>query len=293
MDILKFCMQLVAAAALAWGFPAGAADAPKGNVVSVTWLKDNIQRDDVVVLDASLPQLHAAQHIPGAVGASLLNFGPREFPPAAMEQRFQAWGISPGKKVVIYDQADPQWSARLFFDLYYHGYPASDLYILDGGLTKWKEAGGAVTKDPTPAPAKGTFRVTRLNEDVRVRLPEFLTASGDKRNNALVEALDAAWHFGDNAFFEKAGHVPGGILLPAADFYNADKTLKSPEEIQRMLDYLGIRREQQILTYCGGGVAAAVPYFALKHVLGYPNVKLFKESQLGWLQDERELPYWT
>ena len=54
-----------------------------------------------------------------------------------------------------------------------------------------------------------------------------------------------------------------------------------------------MKPEQQILTYCGGGGAAAVPFFALKYILGYPRVRLFQESQLGWLQDERELPFWT
>jgi 3-mercaptopyruvate sulfurtransferase SseA len=28
-------------------------------------------------------------------------------------------------------------------------------------------------------------------------------------------------------------------------------------------------------------------------MLGYPQVKLFQESQMGWLQDDRELPVWT
>ncbi|MBI4427817.1 MAG: hypothetical protein HY562_01735 [Ignavibacteriales bacterium] len=28
-------------------------------------------------------------------------------------------------------------------------------------------------------------------------------------------------------------------------------------------------------------------------MLNYPKVKLYKESEMGWLQDERELPYWT
>ena len=60
-----------------------------------------------------------------------------------------------------------------------------------------------------------------------------------------------------------------------------------------MLDYLKIRPEQQIYTYCGGGVAASAPFFALKFILGYPNVKLYSESEMGWLSDERDLPYWT
>lgn len=60
-----------------------------------------------------------------------------------------------------------------------------------------------------------------------------------------------------------------------------------------MSAYLGIRPEQEIHTHCGGGVAATVPFFAMKFLAGYPNVKVYKESQLEWLQDPRGLPFWT
>ena len=82
-------------------------------------------------------------------------------------------------------------------------------------------------------------------------------------------------------------------MLPSEDFFNADKTFKSAEEIKRMATYLGIKPDQQIHSYCGGGIAASVPFFALKFIAGYPKVKLYQESELGWLQDERVLPFWT
>jgi 3-mercaptopyruvate sulfurtransferase SseA len=82
-------------------------------------------------------------------------------------------------------------------------------------------------------------------------------------------------------------------MLPVADYFNTDKTFKSADEIKRMLSYLDIRPEQQVLTHCGGGIAASVPFFVLKFMLNYPKVKLFTESQLGWISDARELPLWT
>lgn len=36
-----------------------------------------------------------------------------------------------------------------------------------------------------------------------------------------------------------------------------------------------------------------MPFFALKFIVNYPKVKHFTDSQLGWLYDERELPFWT
>jgi 3-mercaptopyruvate sulfurtransferase SseA len=60
-----------------------------------------------------------------------------------------------------------------------------------------------------------------------------------------------------------------------------------------MLGYLGIKPEQQVYAHCGGGIAASVPFFAAKFMLDYPRVKLYKESQLEWLRDDRGLPFWT
>ena len=265
----------------------------QGRVASVGWLKKNLARYDVVLIDASPAQLHRQQHIPGAVHSDLFTFGPVDLPLAQIEGRLRSWGVSPGQQVVIYDQGGTYMATRLFWDLVQHGFPAESLLILDGGMAKWLSAGGELTKDATPTPRPGTMRLTTLNQDVRVRLPEFLAATGDPRNNVLLEALEPSYFFAGAAFFNRAGHVPHATLMPSDDFYNPDKTFKSPQEIRRMLDHLGIKPEQQVLTYCGGGGAAAVPFFALKYILNYPRVKLFQESQMGWLQDERELPFWS
>ena len=282
-----------AAACLLAAPPLLAEEGIRGNLASVQWLEKNLQRDEVLLLDASPGQMYSAQHIPGAVNVDVFTWGGREMSAPEMEKRIQSWGVSEGKKVVIYDQGGSYLATSLFFDLYDHGFPAADLFVLDGGIARWKATGGAVTKDPVAAPKPGTFRVAQRREDVRVRLPEFLVASGDPANNALVEALEPAYHFGGAKFFDRAGHVPNAIMLPSGDFFNADKTFKSAAEIRPMLAYLGIRPEQQIHAHCGGGIAASVPFFAMKFMLDYPRVKLYKESQLEWLRDERGLPYWT
>ena len=295
-NVLRYWWLVAITGSLFMAQPAIAAEGVEGkksNLVSVQWLEQNLKRNDVLLLDASPGQLYAAKHIPGAVNVDVFSFGGRESSAAEMQQRIQSWGVSKGKKIVLYDQGGTYMATSLFFDLYYHGFPADAMFVLDGGMAKWQATGGAVTKDPTPAPKPGTFRVAKLKHDVRVRLPEFLVASGDPVNNALVEALDPDQHFGGAKFFDRAGHIPNAIMAPSADFFNADKTFKSAEEIRRMLTYLGVKPEQQIYTHCGGGIAASVPFFAAKMMLNYPKVKLYKESQLEWLRDDRGLPFWT
>ena len=293
---LKFCFLLaIAGCLLAQPLRAAAEEGVRGNLVDANWLAKNLKNPDLVILDAS-PETYAKKHVPGALGANIYDlfaYGFGGISNAKVQEVFESWGIGPGKKIVMYDAGGDQLATRLFFDLDYHGVPEKSLFILDGGLAKWEQQGLPVTKDPTPAPKHGSFKVMKLNEDLRGGLPEVLTASGDTAHNALLEGLEPTWHFGAIAPFDRAGHIPNGIMTQSADFYNADKTFKSPEEIKRMLTYLGVRPEQQIYTYCGGGVAATVPFFAAKFIADYPKVKLYPESELGWLSDQRQLPYWT
>ncbi len=292
LKVLKLGFLLAAAGCLV-ALPLIAAERVNGNLVSTKWLEENLKSADVLILDASPSQLYKARHIPGAINADVMNYGAQERPIAEMDKLYQSWGVSPGKKIVMYDQGGTYLATRLFFSLYYDGFSAKDLLLLDGGLSKWQADGLTVTTDATPASAKGSFAVKKVNEDVKAELPEVLNASGDPLNNALLEALGPDWHFGDVQVFDRAGHIPHGILLPSEDFYNADKTFKSAEEIRRMLAYVGIRPEQQVYSYCGGGVSASVPFFALKTILNYPKVKLYVGSELEWVSDERGLPYWT
>ena len=293
---LRYVFLLAVAGCLLLAQPLMAAEGINGHLVTATWLKGNLEKADVLVLDASPAQLYAMQHIPGAVSVdamALLAYGIREVPVAEIEKTYQSLGISPGKKIVIYDQGGTWFAARLFYSLVYHGFPAKDLYLLDGGLFKWQKDGLPVTKEATPSPKTGVFKIKKFNEDISDKLPEFVSASGDPANHVLLEALGPDWHFGETRFFNKPGHIPNAILMPSEDFFNPDKTFKSPEEMKKMLAHLGIRPEQKIHTHCGGGGAASVPFFALKYMLNYPRVTLYTESQMGWLTDERDLPFWT
>ena len=292
-NLIRFWSFLVLALSVFLASTAFAEEGVNGNLVSVNWLQKNLNSSELVLLDASFAPAYAKEHISGAINYDLFSYGTRAFPNEVIEKRYQSWGISQGKKVVIYDQGGTFLATRLFFSLDYYGYPTKDMFILDGGLSKWKEMGFPITVEVPPLPKPGTFKIEKINKDVRVDLPEFLNASGDPANNALVEALDPDWHYGGNAFFARPGHPPNSIMLPSGDLFNPDKTFKSSDEIRKIVTYLGIKPEQQIHSFCGGGIAASVPYFALKYMLHYPKVKLFPGSELEWISDPRELPFFT
>jgi 3-mercaptopyruvate sulfurtransferase SseA len=252
LNVLRYCFLLAIAFCLLVAQPLMAEEGIKGNLVTVSWLEKNHKNADVVILDASPSQIYAAKHIPGAISYDIFTYGVKELPVADIEKRYQSWGISLGKKIVMYDQGGTHLATRLLFSLDYYGFPTNNLFILDGGLSKWQEAGLPVTNEPTPAPKEGSFTIKNLNKDTRADLPEFLTASGDQLNNVLIDALDPSWHFGGVNIFGRPGHIPNAIMIPVTDFYNPDKTFKSAEEIRKILTYFEIKPEQQVYSHCGG-----------------------------------------
>lgn len=272
---------------------ASAASADAGPLVSAAWLQRHRAQPGLHIVDASPPPQHRQQHITGAVPADFMTLGAADLPSARVQQRLRDWGVNEGDVIVIVDAGGTWQAARLFWDLVHHGLPAAGLRLLDGGMAAWVAAGGEVTQAATPTPAPGQVRLGAVDPSVRVRLPEFLAASADPARHVLLDALDPDYYYGGAAWFHRGGHVPQATLLPAGDFYNADKTFKPAAEMRRMLAHLGIRPEQTVLTHCGGGGAAAVPFFALKYLLGHGDVRMFQESQLGWVQDPRDLPLWT
>ena len=281
--------------ALVVGFGLLAAPLAQANprpLVDAAWLQQALAAGDVLVLDAQPLKLHEAGHIPGAVHVDLFTYGIDEKDTQAMQRRIQSWGVSPGRTVVIYDQGGGYFAPRLYYELMYRGHPPERLHLLDGGMAKWRAVGGAVTQDKTAPPPAGSFAV-RHRADVRADLPEVLVAAGDAQRHALVDALEPEMYFGATKFFDRAGHLPQAVSWPTAEFFNADKTFKSAEELRAMASHLGVRPEQQVYAYCGGGIAAAVPFFALRQIAGYPQVKLYVGSQLDWVRDSRDLPLWT
>ena len=216
----------------------------------------------------------------------------------------RGWGVSLSRRIVIYDGDGTMWAARIFFDLVQLGYPAHDIALLDGGLAKWTSVGGAVTRAVTPSPARGSFTALPPREDMLARLPEVLVATGEPQRVTAVHALTPEYHCGARQYFGRGGHLPPATChLPPAtchlpscchiDFFNEARTFKSPSQLRQMLDHQGLTADLAAITHCGGGVAAAVPFFAMKYLMGHRDVKLYRGSQLEWLRNDRSLPMWT
>ena len=269
--------------------------------VSVQWLHDHLDDEDLVVVDATnhLPvptngpyvpesgaQTYRAEHLPGALFADLLvDFGdPDATEPwtAPDHDRFAAaagaLGIGDGARVVVYDQHDGFWATRFWWHLRLEGF--DNVTVLDGGLPAWKAAGFEVT-DVVPEPTPRTFSGIRRPE--LIRSTDEIVAGLDGDGTVLVNVLDEATYRGEVVTYARRGHIPGSINFPVFSLRDPETgTLRPVEELTAEFEKAGLLDEgKRVVTYCGGGIAATGVAHALA-LAGRDDVAIYDGSMTAW-----------
>ncbi|SMH46414.1 thiosulfate/3-mercaptopyruvate sulfurtransferase [Rathayibacter oskolensis] len=273
-------------------------------IVSTQWLADQLGRDGLVVIDASVlvvsgfdgrpgylsgeEQYLVDGHVPGAVFADLIE---QLSDPGAVHpftrldpERFAAavgeLGIDDDSVVVVYDSAVGQWASRLWWLLRAAGHDS--VAVLDGGLTAWRqEARPLETGHVAPIPGRGIT--------VRQERPLWIDKAGVERvvagdePGALVCAVPPKEFTGEAGRRARPGHLPGSVSVPAARLVDREANTLLPADRLRALfaDVLGAER---IVLYCGGGIAAAADALALS-LLGYDDVVIYDGSLNEWAAD--------
>lgn len=277
----------------------------KPNTVSPEWLYEQLGDEDLVVVDATVhlsmppdgsvhvePGLatYLEEHIPGAVYADLFtDFSDHEAAQpftAAPSERFAiaagAIGIGEGRRVVVYDQKNGIWAARLWWQLRLEGF--DDVALLDGGLPAWKSAGYPVS-DEQVLPHGATFTAHRRPE--LLQSTEEVLGALDDPNTLIINALDPATYRGESPSYPRRGHIPGSINIPFGDLVDPSTgQLKPAAELREIFDRAGaLNPDVRPVTYCGGGIAAS----GLAHALaaaGRSDVAVYDGSLNAWTADE-------
>jgi thiosulfate/3-mercaptopyruvate sulfurtransferase len=236
-------------------------------------------------------QAYRAAHIPGAVYAHLDRdlSGPKTGRNGrhplpdwnVFMRRLGEWGIGPGVQVVAYDQDSGMYASRLWWMLRYLGHPA--VAVLDGGLARWQREGQpAASGEERRAPAAFAGRprpemiataadVDRLRQDPAYAV---LDARSPERFRGETEPLDPV-----------AGRIPGARNHFSNDSLQADGTFLPPESLRaRLLERLGGVPPENVVSYCGSGVAACQNLLALE-VAGLPGGRLYPGSYSEWCAD--------
>ena len=233
-------------------------------------------------------------HIPGAVHADLYGAladqqASFSFALPGIEQLARGLaelGISPQRRVVIYDRNDGFWAARLWWMLRSVGLQAE---VLDGGFKAWQHAGlpqqgGDVAPQAShwqPAYEQG-FWIDRAGVEAVL---------AGERSATLVCALSAGLFEGSAVTrYARRGHIPGSLNIPARGLFDEHGRYLQPQALRTVLEPL-LQTTAPVVVYCGGGISAAAQALALT-LVGRANVLLYDGSLQEWAADSR-LPLTT
>lgn len=263
---------------------------------SVDWLKNLMDQKVVhfVIVDVrfSLGDPTAGRksylngHIPGAVyldldqdlSSTVGKHGGRHPLPNIDELciKLGEIGIDQSTYVIIYDDQDGMFAARLWWQLRYLGH--TNIYILNGGYSKWVQAGLDQTTD-IPQYEKRTFHPALLLDeimymkDVKNRLHH--------ENVLLIDSRERTRYLGEEEPIDKkAGHIPGAINYFWKEVITDSGEWKTKNDLQK--HFSSVPKEKEIIVYCGSGVSACPNILAL-HEAGYQNVKLYAGSWSDWI----------
>jgi thiosulfate/3-mercaptopyruvate sulfurtransferase len=199
----------------------------------------------------------------------------------AFDAAMSRFGVGKGTQVVLYSTAHPWWATRVWWLLRVFGF--DDAAVLDGGWQKWSREGRPIETGPAKPRPPGKFTV-REPRPLMVGKEEVLRAIGDGAVCTL-NALAAEQHAGTGGnTYGRPGRIKGSVNLPAAHLLDpATNAFLPADELRRRFDRIGAF-DQEVITYCDGGIAASADAFALV-MLGHPNVKLYDASMSEWAVD--------
>lgn len=261
-----------------------------GPLVSAEWLRAHRGDADVRVIDLrwyldgrSGHEAYLAGHIPGAVFVDLdgditgtaAGAGRHPLPDReAFERAMRQAGVEGSSRVVVYDDQGGFTAGRLWWLLRYFGH--DDVAVLDGGLRAWGEPVEREERRLEPggfvaSPPREGMKVDY--EEVRALDPSGLlidARAGERYRGEVEEALDP-----------RAGHIPGARSAPWGGNLDEEGRFRSPRELRRRFERLGVGGGEEVVAYCGSGVSACHDLLAME-LAGLTGARLYPGSWSDW-----------
>jgi thiosulfate/3-mercaptopyruvate sulfurtransferase len=265
--------------------------------VSTDWLAEHINDPDLTILDVQ-PNVHdyIMGHLPNAVylNEGLLRSAWNRLPsmyvqPEALKPVLDRAGVDNNRTTVIYSGAgrysrctaglgDGLEQTMMAYSLIRFGH--NKICILDGGLEKWKDEGGELSK-VFPQWRESDFKI-EVRRDFFVDYEEFLELK--ERDDVILFDARPFEFYKEGGLWIKKGHIPGANSLPWRSLMTPEnpKLIKSDEELEQMISKFNITPDKTLLIYCGTGREATNEFLFFKFYLGHEKARIFEGSFTEW-----------
>ena len=242
-------------------------------LVSTQWLEDNLNK--VKILDSSwhMPSTnrdgyneYKKEHIINSIffdidknsnqNTNLPHMLPEK---DAWEKNVSRMGISNNDKIIIYDNSDVLSACRCWYQFLYFGHNPKLVFVLNGGLKKWKQENRKTTnKNITLIPsnyiASEKFQLvkSRIEIDENIKKNEFKLVDARSKNRFL--GLEKEPRPG-----VKSGSILHSQCLPFAQCLNLkDNTFLDKNALKEKFESIGIKNDKNVVFTCGSGITASV-----------------------------------
>ena len=243
-------------------------------IVSTEWLNNNFSK--VKILDASWHLLvnrsgfkeYQEEHIENAIFFNLDKHSnqQKEMPhnhflpeKKQWETALSAMSISNNDQVIIYDNSDLISSCRCWFQFIYFGHSSSLVFILDGGLKKWKlEKRKVINQETKIIPSKYLAKENKhlvknksqINENIKKK--EFVLVDARSKNRFLGLVAEPRPNV-------RSGAIAGSTCLPFSECINPkDNTFLSKNVLEEKFKSVGIVNNKNVVFTCGSSITASV-----------------------------------
>ena len=251
-----------------------------GSIVDSEWLSHHLDQQDVLLIDVRSDSDFNLLHIEKAVNVPYVYLFDEDFMMPSLQQLQQLFseaGVDYDKTIIVMDNGEFIWAARLFWLLETLGH--NNVKLLNVGFGDWSEGLLPVT-NVAVLPEATNFVPTLDQSKLQSKLGT-LVSIGQRR---ILDGREQPHYFGVKSTANRFGHIPTAEHYPCTQNYEVTDTgnrIRPLEELASV--YADLPKDEEIILYCGGGAESALNFIVLQE-LGY-KVSIYDGSWQEWGND--------
>ncbi len=270
-------------------------------LVTVDWLKANLGKPGIAIVDFQPPTDYLRAHIPGAVNSNYAKDGWREeraadkvpgmFPEKLdkLLAHIGSLGIDNATHVVLVPVGmgglDIGMATRAYWTFKVLGH--DNVSILDGGMAAWTKEQDKTKANPVQAGAQKAEAKTfsaKLRKEMLTSMDDVkkAMASGiplvDNRPEDQFAGINK-FHVPDYGTLTGAKNLPQGWLL-----VDGGGPFRNKSQLEQLYKHAGVPTGGEQIYFCNTGHWATIGWFVSSELLGNKQARMYDGSMAEWMK---------